>query len=164
MSSKNNSLDKGSNFVAPLSEMEDIIKESIKDGGRFTMMTAGTSMKPLLRNRKDYVVLAKPEGQLKKYDIPLYKRPSGQYTLHRVMKVTENGYTMCGDNQLIFEKNVREDSVIAVVSKVIKNGKEIDLKTSKIYQFYVFLWCKCFFLRFVPLKIRAFLSRIRRFF
>ena len=59
-------------FIAPLSEMEDIIRESVSNGGEFRMITAGISMLPLLRNRRDTVVLVKAPIPLKKYDIPLY--------------------------------------------------------------------------------------------
>ena len=164
MSSKNNSADKTKNFVASLSAIESVLVETIEDGGQFTMVTAGTSMKPLLRNRLDSVVLVKPTPKLCKYDIPLYKRRSGQFTLHRIMKVCDDSYTMCGDNQLIFEKNVPCDSVVAVVSKVIRKGREIDLKKSRSYKMYVFFWCKCFFIRYFALKTYSLLSKIKRVF
>lgn len=164
MSSKNNSADKSQNFVAPLSEIEAILRESIEDGGMFTMVTAGTSMMPLLRNRLDSVVLVKPRCRLKKYDIPLYKRPSGQYVLHRVMRVDDDSYTMCGDNQLIKEHDVTDDCVIAVVSKIVRNGKTIDLHKSKSYKLYLFLWCRCFFVRYILLKFRSLVSKIKKIF
>lgn len=163
MSSKSNSEAKANqNFVAPLSDMESVLLESLNDGGQFSMVTAGTSMMPLLRNRRDTVVLLKPTGRLSRYDIPLYKRDNGQYTLHRVLKVCELEYHICGDNQLTIEKGITDDQVIAVVSKIIRNGKSIDLKKSVGYKFYLFFWCRCFFIRFVLLKFRGLISRIKR--
>ena len=57
-------------------------------------------MLPLIRQGKDLLLIArKPEGRLSKYDVPLYRRDSGQYVLHRILKVRENDYVICGDNR-----------------------------------------------------------------
>lgn len=165
MLSKNNKDEAGKrNFVAPLSEIESIMRESMTDGGCFSVVTAGTSMMPLLRNRKDTVVLVKPTGRLSKYDIPLYKRDSGQYVLHRVLKVTNSGYHMCGDNQLSVEKGITDSQIIAVVSEIVRNGKTIEVKESFSYRLYVFFWCKCFFIRFCLLKFKGLLMRVKNVF
>jgi len=147
-------------FVASIGDMYESISISIENGGQFSMITAGTSMMPLLRNRKDTVVLTKQSEKLKLFDIPLYKRKNGQFVLHRVLKIDENTYSMCGDNQLTLERGITDSDVVAVVSKIVRNGKEIDLNNSWSYSLYVFLWCRCFFLRFAVLKVRALLVRI----
>lgn len=150
-------------FVAELSETMPILLETIESGATFKMITAGTSMLPLLRDRKDIVALKKPSFPLKKYEIPLYKRPDGHFVLHRVMKVNKKLssvlYTMCGDNQFYFERGVKEESVIAVVDHIVRNGKLIKTD-SFLYNLYVFLWCRCFFIRFFVLKLRRFSKRI----
>ena len=147
--------DKKKRFVAPLSDMEDLILKSIENGGEFRLITAGFSMMPLLRNRKDIVVLRKPEGRLKKYDIPLYKRKNGQYVLHRVVKCTQGCYYLRGDNQLETEKGIKDENIIAVVSKIIRGSSEINVKTSILYKFYVFFRCRLFPIRYVFRKIRS---------
>ncbi len=165
VSSKNNlSENSNRNFTAPLSEIESLMRESIDDGGQFSVVTAGTSMMPLLRNRKDTVILVKPLGRLSRYDIPLYKRDNGQYVLHRVVKVCDSEYHLCGDNQLTIEKGITDCRVIAVVSKIIRNGKVIDISKSCAYKLYVFVWCRCFFIRFCLLKYKGLCSRIKIFF
>lgn len=150
-------------FVANLSDMMPVLLETIESGGVFRMVTAGISMLPLLRNRKDTVVLKKPSFPLKQYDIPLYLRADGHFILHRVLKVesdlSENIYTMCGDNQLYMEHGVTDKDVIAVVDHIIRNDKVI-LKNSFSYKLYVFLWCRCFFIRFFVLKAKSLFKRI----
>ncbi len=42
--------------------------------------------------------------ELKKYDIPLYKHDNRQYAVHRVLKVRESDYVLCGDNQSAKER------------------------------------------------------------
>ena len=164
MSSKSNERDSAPHFTAPLLELENIIREVVESGGEFSLVTAGTSMLPLLRNRKDTVVLAKPSGRLHKYDVPLYKRDSGQFTLHRVLKVNPDGYHICGDNQLAIEKGISDAHVIAVVKRIVRNGRTIDFEKSFGYKIYVFFWCRCFFIRYFVLKFRALCSRIKNVF
>lgn len=57
-------------------------------------------MEPLLHNRESTVVIEKYSGTLEKYDIVLYRRPTGEYVLHRVLKVRRNDYLICGDNRI----------------------------------------------------------------
>ena len=60
---------------------------------------------PLLREDRDVMIIERVTGRLKKYDVPLYKRPNGQYVLHRILKVRENDYVICGDHCIIFTIN-----------------------------------------------------------
>lgn len=152
-------------FIAGLSEMHPLLAETIQSGGTFRMITAGTSMLPLLRDRKDTVILKKAKFPLNKFDIPLYIRPDGHFVLHRIMKV-DNGsdttvYTMCGDNQLYLENNVSEESVIAVVDHIIRNNKLIKMD-SFLYKTYVFFWCRCYFIRFCVLKFRSLCKKVSK--
>ena len=117
------------------SELEPVIREKINSGGEVVIQPNGTSMLPLIHQGADEVVLVKPNGRLKKYDIPFYKRKSGQFVLHRVIKVRKNDYVMCGDNQTDPEYGINDDMIIGVVSKIIQNGKTISV-TDKEYKKY----------------------------
>ena len=75
---------------------ERTIEEVLKEDGVFVSTTAGMSMYPMLRNRRDTIIVKPYEGRLKKYDIPLYKR-NGTYILHRIVKVLPDSYVICGD-------------------------------------------------------------------
>ena len=60
----------------------------------------GDSMMPLTKQDRDPLVISKkPKRRLKKYDVPLYKRDSGQYVLHRIFQVRKHDYVICGDNR-----------------------------------------------------------------
>lgn len=156
----NQSKDNNKKIVAPLSETEDIIRETVNSGGQFSLITAGTSMMPLLRNRQDTVVLVKAKTPLKRFDIPLYKRKDGQFVLHRVISIDKNGYVLCGDNQIIKETGIKDGDVIAVVSKIIRNGKTIDLNKSISYKVYVFFYCRLFPLRCLFLKAKSVFKKV----
>lgn len=115
-------------------KMEDVypfIEASIKDGGQFVLFPRGTSMNPTIYEGKDCVVLTEIK-ELKQYDIVLYKRLSGQFVLHRIMKIKNGNFTMCGDNQYIFEKGIKREQILAVVDEVRKEDGTIYDK-DKIY-------------------------------
>lgn len=78
-----------------MARFEDVIERD----GRLVYTNVGDSMRPLIRQDRDILIIEKPHGRLKKYDVPLYKRDSGQYVLHRVLKVRPDDYVICGDNR-----------------------------------------------------------------
>ncbi len=107
------------------SMLEPIITEKLNSGATVTIMPKGTSMLPLLRQGIDEVVLKKSSGHLKKYDIPFYKRNSGQFVLHRIVDIKKDGYVLCGDNQFDYEYGITDDMILAVADCIIRDGKKI---------------------------------------
>lgn len=140
-----------------MTKFEDIIKRD----GRLVYTNVGDSMHPLIRQDKDILIIEKPNGRLKKYDVPLYKRDSGQYVLHRILKVRENDYVICGDNRYSKEYGITDRHIIGVLTAVVRNGKEIPV-TDMRYRLYVHLWSDFFPIRAFILKIRSIPRRIKR--
>lgn len=101
-----------------------IILEMLDKKIDIMMPVTGTSMNPMLKHKKDKVILTSCDKfNLRKGDIPLYKRSNGKYVLHRIVKVNEKSYDLCGDNQYTVEKNVPKNDVIAVVKAFERDGK-----------------------------------------
>lgn len=122
--------------------MEDIyplMRESLERGSDVSITVTGTSMLPLLHGGTDTALLARPTGRLKKYDLPLYRRRDGSFVLHRVVKVVQNGYIMCGDNQVVTEHGIRDEDIIAVVTSFTRLGKRRSV-TDIPYRVYSVLW------------------------
>ncbi len=138
------------------------MEHALEENGEVVATVSGTSMFPLLRNRRDMVVIEKVNRKLKKYDVPLYRLQSGKLVLHRILKVTDNGYIIRGDNSIHTEYNVTDDNIIGVLKSFYRNGKYFDCATSKLYKVYIPL-NRCFFpLRFLWKKIiLPFLVRIK---
>ncbi|MBQ8163285.1 MAG: S24/S26 family peptidase [Clostridia bacterium] len=103
----------------------ELIKEAISSDGEFRLYPRGTSMMPLLREGIDSVLLKKPEG-VSKNDIVLYKRSNGQFVLHRVIKIKNGEYVMCGDNQFRLEYGIREENLLARVSGFWRDDLFVD--------------------------------------
>ena len=91
------------------SEFLPLIKENLDNNGETIITITGTSMLPLLRHRRDRVLLVAPKKRLKKLDIPLYRRDNGVFVLHRVVGVKDGNYILCGDHQHEKEYPVRHD-------------------------------------------------------
>ncbi len=129
--------------------------------GKLVYTGVGASMLPMLRQRRDLLIIQRPRGPLQKYDVPLYKRDSGKYVLHRVLQVREDGYVLCGDNQWRREYGVTDRQIIGVLTAFVRDGKEISVADPR-YRLYVHLWCDLFWLRAVVLWCLALPSRIQR--
>ena len=136
-------------------------RELLARDGRVVYTNRGDSMRPLIREGKDLLVIERMRGRPKKYDVPLYQRDSGEYVLHRILAVRADGYVLCGDNQWRREFGVREDQMLGLLTAVIRDGKEISMTAPKI-QLYAHLWCDLFFLRRAILQARGFIRKIRK--
>lgn len=95
--------------------MNQTIEQELAAHGHSFFQTVGDSMEPLLHNRRSTVVIQAKQGRLKPYDVALYRRPSGEYVLHRVLRVLENGYLIRGDNR-IWKETVPEEWILGVMT------------------------------------------------
>lgn len=124
-----------------LHRLEDLlprIRQTIAQGRTIAIGPKGTSMLPLIRQGIDFVELSALPDKLKKYDLPLYQRPDGQYVLHRIVKA-EDTYTCIGDNQYRLEIGVTHDQLIAVVTAIYRGEKRIPV-TAFSYKAYCRFW------------------------
>ena len=93
-------------------------------------------MLPLIREGIDSVILSPLTEKIMPGDVILYKRDSGQFVLHRVMHVSGDQYTMCGDNQVVFEKGILRKHMIALVTGIIRDNQEIIFAENNKYLSY----------------------------
>lgn len=136
-------------------------EDEIARHGRLIYTNVGDSMMPMLREKRDLLIVEKPQGRLKKYDVPLYKRDSGQYVLHRVLKVREQDYILCGDNRYRRESGITDRHIVGVLTAFVRDGREIPT-TDRRYRLYVHLWCDLFYARAAVLWCRGHWRRMRR--
>lgn len=128
-------------------------EEELDKKGILVYTNKGNSMYPLIRQGKDVLIIKKVNTRLKKMDVPLYKRESGQYVLHRIIKVNENDYVIRGDNTYYNETGIRDDQILGVLSGVIREGKEISVN-SLSYKIYSYFWYYTYYLRKLIIKIK----------
>ena len=132
-------------------------KQTIEDvlfkNGVYVGPTVGISMLPMLKNRRDTIIVRPKTERLQPFDVALYRRGS-DYVLHRVLSLTDNGYIIRGDN-CYSDENVAESDVIGVLTEFYRKDKHIlctdekylkyvkkRLKTYKIRRFFVLIKAK----------------------
>ena len=147
--------------------MSTIEKQTIEavlaQKGQYIGPTVGVSMLPMLKSRRDTVVIQAKTERLKPMDVALYKRGDA-YVLHRVLRLTEDGYIIRGDN-CYSDEIVPENTVIGVLTEFFRKDKHI-LVTDKKYLRYAKRRVRYYKLRRVFVlsywKIRRFIGKILR--
>ena len=129
--------------------------------GKIIHRNTGVSMRPLIRQGKDAMIIERPTGRLKKYDCPLYLRPDGSYVLHRILKVRESDYVICGDNCVKKEYGITDGQIIGVLTGVIRNGKTVT-RDNLGYKIYYHLWCDLFYIRVAIIYLKRGAAKIFR--
>ena len=71
----------------PMEELWQLLQLQLSSGGRARLPVTGYSMMPMLRNRKDTVELIPAADRQKRGAVILYRRESGAYVLHRIIRV-----------------------------------------------------------------------------
>jgi len=152
-------------------------EQVLQKNGQLIYPNLGDSMWPLIRQGKDLVVISpKPEGRLKRYDVPLYQRDSdrrcgnGKYVLHRILRVTPGGYVISGDNRWNLERDISDRHIIGVLTAVIRGGADPNtdnpktiLITDRACRIYAHIWCDLFPLRALLFWLRDLPGRALRF-
>ncbi len=142
--------------------MSASIEEQLRSEGYFVSTTSGYSMYPMLRDRRDRVILRAvgKDELLGRGELPLYRRPDGKYVLHRVLSYKDGSYIIRGDNTYVKEIVPRE-WVIGVVTEFYRGEKQIKV-SQKGYRFYRTVWQWIYPLRRAWIALRRLGSKIKR--
>ena len=113
---------------------------ALKEKSEVAVLTSGISMRPMLREHRDVVIIERVNRPLKVNDVPLYRRPNlSSLVLHRIVKVRrDGGYVIRGDNLLLNEYDVKDEDIVGVLKAFYRDGKYYDCATSVPYKFYIF--------------------------
>ena len=144
------------NKKEPIRELETVIRQE----GFFAGTTVGRSMYPMLRNRKDMIVIEPVKNRLEKYDVPLYKS-NGTYILHRVIKVEPEGYVIRGDN-CIAKEYVTDDMILGVLTEFYRTNRSGKKKKVNMKGFGYFLYVRIWHYTFIPRRVAKALCRRMR--
>ncbi len=124
--------------------------------------TVGNSMFPLFRDNKD-VAIVKRATNIKVNDVLLYKKVNTQaLILHRVLKISEDGFITRGDNCYYSEK-VSSDAVVGVMVAFERNGRYYNCEISKLYRLYIIYVRFSYPIRRLIHKIKSFIKVVKRF-
>lgn len=109
------------------------IEKVLESDGVFVSTTSGVSMYPLLRNRRDTIIVTPTKERLKKYDVALYRRDEN-YVLHRVIKVLPDSYIIRGDNCILLE-HVKDTEILGKLTGIYRSDKAVRMEGAS-YKLY----------------------------
>lgn len=143
-------------------EMFPVIKEILENGSRVWITVTGMSMYPFLREDEDCVELSQTSiDTIKKGDIVLIQRATGQYILHRVIRKENALFYIVGDAQQWIEGPLKNEQLVAVVT-AIKRGKHKFSCQNRWWRLLVTLWINIIPLRHLFLKVIRLFSKVKR--
>ena len=118
----------------PIAELWPLISAVLEAGGCFRLWPSGRSMRPLLREGRDSVLLVPPEG-LAVGDIALVRTEDGRFILHRTVALTEESITLAGDALLSTEGPMPRACVLARVSLVYRDERATDPRSPRMRRY-----------------------------
>ena len=127
-------------------EYVSMLRELTESGKEVSMLIAGSSMSPFLIHERDSICFKKPDRTLRRGDMVFYQRTSGQYVMHRIYKVSAEGYYIVGDAQQDIEGPVKREQIFALITKVRRKGKWI-APGDFWWEFFEHVW-----IRMVPVR------------
>ena len=113
-----------------IKKMEQILVET----GELFTTASGISMLPCIRPKLDMIHIVTPNKIVN-------KRKNGNYILHRVMKTKPDGYVLCGDNQWVLERGIKDEQVLGVLKGFYRGERYVDCEKNRLYHIYVAIWC-----------------------
>lgn len=136
-----------------MSNEKTTIVEELKAGKPIVTFTSGSSMEPLLYERKTHVVIEPLVKELEVGELPIFLRKDGKYVIHRIIRVDNSCYYTRGDNCIGIER-VPKEQVLGKVAEIYRNGKRIKV-TDFGYKIYVKFWMFTSGLRICCYRVRA---------
>ena len=102
-----------------------VLRELVEEGREVSLVISGHSMTPFLVEKRDKIYFKKLDRKLKKGDMVFYQRSTGQYVMHRIGRITFEGYYMVGDAQTNIEGPILKEQIFGLVVKAERKGKLI---------------------------------------
>ena len=100
------------------------VEQLLAEGKSVRIKAKGRSMEPFIRDGRDEIVLS-AGIQARKGRIILARTGEG-IVLHRVIKIEGNAVTLMGDGNLYKTESCLREDIIAVATRIVRRGKEID--------------------------------------
>lgn len=118
-------------------ERFDNFEELLQKTGEYVTQVRGVSMFPMLRYRKDPVLIHPVVGELKPYDVAVYAK-TDRYVVHRVLEVRDNLYVIRGDN-CIGKEYIPKCDIRGIVVGFWRFGRYIPVENT-LYKIYAHVW------------------------
>ena len=117
------------------------VAEILASEGRYIGGFQGKSMRPMLRDDRDSVLILPITRPYRKYDVLLYRSPKpGRLVMHRVVKVKpDGGIVIRGDNCYFNEYHVTPDRVVGILGGYYK-GRDPKMRSLDAPSYRLYAW------------------------
>ena len=137
------------------------LEQLLREGNIIRLKPQGFSMYPLfIPGRDEALIQQVPVSSLKRNDVALYRRDQGILVLHRIVRITSDGYYMTGDNQHEIEGPLRPDQFRGKLIGFVHNGKETSVR-NPLYRLPSALWLLMLPVRPFCFRLSGFLRHMR---
>lgn len=119
-----------------INDFQDVMLEALEENNEFLLPICGTSMEPFIHTGDK--ALIKKSDSYKKRDVILYRRQSGQFVFHRILKRKKDFFLVTGDNQIDLEE-VKMNQIKGKMVQLIQNNKVVNHR-SLFYRFKIWVW------------------------
>ena len=114
---------------------------SLPEGEELLLQVTGWSMMPMLFHGRSTVTLVRERAYTpKKGDVVLFRRPTGEFVLHRVCKVEPSGLLLINGDAQSWTERILPVQVVAKVTGFYRRRREISVG-NRGYRIYCALWC-----------------------
>lgn len=137
-------------------EYVSMLRMLTEQGKEVSMLISGNSMSPFLMHGRDSIRFKKPDRKLKKGDMVFFQRKSGQFVMHRIVRVRKEGFYLLGDAHQTseIEGPIEESQIFARITSVCRKGKWIG-PGNFWWEFFEHVW-----IRIIPFR-RFFINTYR---
>ena len=135
------------------------VEELLAEGRQVTILVRGNSMRPLLRDGRDKVILRKANDEDIKIGAVLLFRHRGSHVMHRVTKIEGDVVIFEGDGNYKLQEVASRNDIIAVMETVVRpSGRRIECSGSR-WRVLSFVWLSQ--ARFVRRVILGIMRRLK---
>ena len=116
------------------------VEELLAEGKQVTILVRGNSMRPLMRDGRDKVVMRKANDEdIKKGAVMLF-RYRGSHVMHRVTKIEGDVVVFEGDGNYKLQEVATRKDIVAVVEAIVRpSGRRIEC-SSRRWRVLSFMW------------------------
>lgn len=91
----------------------------------------GSSMQPLIRKQRDYVIIEPLKRSPMRGDIVLFSDDKGRYVVHRVKRLSKEFVITQGDSCTTEDTPLRYDQIWGIVTKMERKNRVVILNSAK---------------------------------
>lgn len=142
-------------------EYISVLRGLVEEGREVSLIISGSSMSPFLIHERDVICFKKPDRDLHRGDMVFYQRDSGQFVMHRILKVKPEGFYIIGDAQTEIEGPVRRDQIFALITKVKRKDKWIE-PGDFWWEFFARVWLRMIPVRRMVMSVYGVIYKVRR--